>query len=109
MNEIIESVILSEFRIEEQKKRNAKIDEREAKMLDKKSLKELLESEVFRELKRRIHEGDENALAILVTAKEKVKHDLPIYANTLKLTLLALKPFYLIALISIMSQSQAHV
>jgi hypothetical protein len=104
--EIVEKVIMEEFKIEEN--RNPHIVTRESKILDSKAVKELLKSEAFKELKRRIHDGDENALAILMTAKEKVKHDLPIYTNTLKLTIMALKPFYLIALISLMTQSPVN-
>jgi hypothetical protein len=105
VGEIIENVIISEFKVEEEgRKRNPKIDQRETIMLETKPVKESIESAVFNELKRRISEGDTNALSILVTAKERVKHDLPIYANTLKLTLLALKPFYLIALVDILTQ-----
>ena len=103
----VENIIMDEFVIDEN--RNPKIEDREAKSLDNKSIRQLLESEVFKELKRRIHEGDDNALAILVAAKEKLKHDLPVYANTLKLTLWALKPFYLLALIDIMIQSPEYV
>ena len=108
LGEIIENIIISEFKIEE-RKRNPKILQREDNMLDNKPVSKLLEAEVFLELKRRIREGDENALSILIAAKEKVKHDLPIYANSIKLTILALKPFYLIALISLMSQSPTNV
>jgi hypothetical protein len=105
--EIVEKVIMEEFKIEEN--RNQDIVAREAKILDSNAIKELLESEVFKELKRRIRDGDETALEILVAAKEKVKHDLPIYANTLKLSILALKPFYLIALMSLMTQLPENV
>lgn len=104
LGEIIENVVVSEFAVEELK-RNPKIELRETKPLENKSVKELIESALLEEIKSRISKGDSNALSALVAAKEHVKHDLPIYANTLKLTILALKPFYLIALIDILIQS----
>jgi hypothetical protein len=102
LGEIIENVVLSEFDAEN---RNPKIDKRENKILENKSVKELIESALFEEIKSRISQGDSNALSALIAAKERVKHDLPIYANTLKLTLLALKPFYVLALVDIWIQS----
>ena len=105
--EIVEKVIMEEFTIEEN--RNPEIADGEAKSLDNVPVERRIESAVLIEIINRIRAGDSNALEILIAAKERVKYELPIYAKTLKLTLLALKPFYLIALISLMNQSPANV
>jgi hypothetical protein len=106
--EIVEKGNIEELKMVEN--RNPKISRQETNLLDNKStIKDLVKSAMIDEILKRVNEGDSNAFSILVAAKEKVKHELPIYTNTLKLTLLALKPYYLIALISILTQKPESV
>lgn len=89
---------------------NTEIESREHKSLHEKPIRDLVESAVFDEVKRRIHcNNDETALSILIVAKERVKQDLSRYTNAAKIVLFALKPFFLIAAIDLLNQSPVNI
>jgi hypothetical protein len=70
---------------------------------------ELLNSYIYKEIKARIRDYNPEALSILADAKERLKTDLQYYKNTIKYVALALKPFYIICLVSILTQSPENV
>ena len=94
--------------------RDTSIDDQQAnpiKLDGAESIKfsELLNSCIYRELKDRINKFDPEALSIMMAAKQRVKRDLEHYKNTIKYVALALKPFYIVCLISVLIQSPEHV
>lgn len=66
---------------------------------------ELLNQCIYRELKDRINNFDAEALSIMIAAKQRVKQELEYYEDTIKYVALALKPFYIVCLVSISIQS----
>jgi hypothetical protein len=70
---------------------------------------ELLNSYIYKEIKARIRDYNPEALSILADAKERLKTDLQFYKDTIKYVALALKPFYIICLVSILTQSPENV
>jgi len=61
--------------------------------------------DLYRELKDRINHFDAEALSIMIAAKQRVKKELEYYEDTIKYVALALKPFYIVCLVSISIQS----
>ena len=59
---------------------------------------------LLKEIKDRTDERDNTALEILIAAKKRVVEDLKKYQFAIKVSLIALKPFYLITLIDLMTQ-----
>lgn len=86
--------------IADQKINSSKLDE-----VDNIDLSELLNQSIYRELKDRINNFDPEALSIMIAAKERVKRELEYYKDTIKYVALALKPFYIVCLISVSIQS----
>jgi len=74
-----------------------------------KKFAELLNSYIYKEIKSRIRDCDPEALSILAEAKQRLKNDLQFYRDTIKYVALALKPFYIICLVSILTQSPENV
>lgn len=70
---------------------------------------ELLNSCIYDEIKKRIADSDPYALSILRAAKKHIRDNVDVYKETIKFTLVALKPFYLVFLISILSQTPESV
>lgn len=70
---------------------------------------ELLNSYIYKEIKSRIGDCNPEALSILADAKQRLKTDLQFYKDTIKYVALALKPFYIIFLVSISTQSPTSV
>lgn len=70
---------------------------------------ELLNSYIYKEIRARIRDYNPEALSILADAKERLKTDLQYYKDTIKYVALALKPFYIICLVSILTQSPENV
>jgi hypothetical protein len=70
---------------------------------------ELLNRCIYRELKDRINNLDVEALSIMIAAKQRVKQELEYYEDTIKYVALALKPFYIVCLVSISIQSSELV
>lgn len=70
-----------------------------------KTFSELLNRCIHKELKDRINNFDAEALSIMIAAKQRVKQELEHYEDTIKYVALALKPFYIVCLVSISIQS----
>lgn len=66
---------------------------------------ELLNISIYQEVKDRINNLDPEALSIMIAAKKRAKRELEYYKNTIKYIALALKPFYIVCLVSISIQS----
>ena len=75
-----------------------KTDEKEKQIMN------LLKENLLKEIKDRTDERDNTALEILIAAKKRVVEDLKKYQFAIKVSLIALKPFYLITLIDLMTQ-----
>lgn len=65
----------------------------------------LLKENLLKEIKDRTDSRDSTALDILIAAKKRVIEDIKKYQYAIKITLFALKPFYLITLIDLMIQT----
>lgn len=70
---------------------------------------EIISTYLYKEICSRIENRDKNALSVLIAAQKRLKHDLENCKDTIKWTLIALKPFYLMALIVIMNSKPESV
>jgi hypothetical protein len=99
---------IKQIKIEELDRLSAELKHREESDEDRK-FAELLSSYIYKEIKSRIRNYDPEALSILAEAKQKLKTDLQLYTDTIKYMVLALKPFYIISVVSILTQSPENV
>ncbi len=70
---------------------------------DEELVMNLLKDNLLKEIKSRTAKQDDLALKILIAAKKRVKEDLKKYQSVIKF-LIAMKPFYLTAIIALMNQ-----
>lgn len=99
---------IKQIKIEELDRLSAELKHKEGSEEDRK-FAELLSSYIYKEIKSRIRNYDPEALSILADAKQRLKTDLQLYKDTIKYVALALKPFYIICLVSVLTQSPEHV
>lgn len=69
----------------------------------------LLNECIYEELKDCIYNNDPHALAILVNAKSRLKKRISNVKETIKYVALMLKPFYLVCVISVLTQKPDNI